>query len=84
MTHMMEEKKTNDKKEKNKKKVKSQSRAHGDDVDVDQEEDIHSLSKASGFCSKYQAIFLPTSMETSEAVTCLSANIVDQTCLHIV
>ena len=53
MTHMMEEKKTNDKKEKNKKKVKSQSRAHGDDVDVDQEEDIHSLSKASGFCSKY-------------------------------
>ena len=45
MTHMMEEKNTTDKKEKNKKKVKSQSKPH------DQEEDLHSLSKVSGFCS---------------------------------
>lgn len=44
MTHMMEEKQMTDNKEKNKKKVKSQSRPH------DQEEDLHSLSKVSGFC----------------------------------
>ena len=51
MTHM-KEKKTTDNKEKNKMKVKSQSRPHGDDVNVDQEEDLHSLSKMSVSCSK--------------------------------